>query len=172
MKRRTLFYRYIIKLPSFAIYPVSLGAILLSLYYILFWKNPHTRNLHLPLVSMGLKRILKQRRHSNSALWLSRRRKLHKCQLRPAPCPTAWPWSLFPWTRSRSELFELLQIMLYILQVEVIILPQRKKYFWNHLILFYKLWIIRRPEPQFLNILKSDLAESASTGFQFNCWYF
>jgi hypothetical protein len=29
---------------------VSLGAILLSLYYILFWKNPHTRNLHLPLV--------------------------------------------------------------------------------------------------------------------------
>ncbi len=25
-------------------------------------------------------------------------------------------------------------------------------------------------EPEFLNILKCDLAESASTGFQFNCY--
>jgi len=33
---------------------VSLGAILLSLYYILFWKNPHTQNLHLTMVSENL----------------------------------------------------------------------------------------------------------------------
>jgi hypothetical protein len=30
----------------------------------------------------------------------------------------------------------------------------------------------RKPEPEFLKILKCDLAESAITGFQFNCWYF
>jgi hypothetical protein len=29
--------------------------------------------------------------------------------------------------------------------------------------------VLRSPEPEFLKILKCDLAESASTGFQFNC---
>jgi hypothetical protein len=33
-------------------------------------------------------------------------------------------------------------------------------------------WLEKRPEPEFLKILKCDLAESASTGFQFNCLYF
>ena len=52
---------------------VSLGAILLSLYYILFWKNPHTQNLHLALVRLHNSLLLKDDILSHRCYCLARR---------------------------------------------------------------------------------------------------